>query len=924
MTEVTPRDGFSQIVVACTAPEWPEQEGEKTADFLSFPRTARAVFILVEAQVLLSFNGQQFHRSAGNFSFWFMEEESLLGGVAKAVRERDDIGVVNVEGGIEADEMDLGQEKESRGKRGGEDNGDDDMLRNAGGEAGLLQMVKVVSDNDKVDQAQAPQLLSPPDASPSGADPPVTVHGMKEAHDGLEEVLPVVSGQYAGNDFIAEEGKHPSIWEQLSRFLGFWWEGGETSDTKGKRGQERVSGLESEILRGNEWSGGNAPPARGDGNQLTHHNNNSTRGGGDGGEANAGAGGGGAPASGRRQHVGGSRQDLNKIHLVDSSDNQFVLSRPKSVVMIHEDMRLVVDLVLFIVGIFLGAFAAASLGQPLILGYFLAGVVMGPGGLNLLHQPVQVDSVCKLGALFLMFTIGLSFSFQRLVAVQRGALFGAIGGTVCLGAVFCMVAFIRGTDLIEGLIISLVAAMSSTAIVIKDLLQRAATQTLDGQISVGILVMQDLILGVALAVLPMLSRLSYENDDVDARYRLIAALMLSIGKVAFSAVGAIIIALFVVPTLLVVIHKLMSKELFVVASVAIPFAVAGVTEGLGFSIELGAFVGGIMLSQCHDVIIRDVETVVSPIGDILIALFFGGMGLSMDIVFVWDNLIEIIGVMLIIMVAKTAVLTPWLLVAGYRFKTSLKVALLLSHLGEFSFLLAHKGNNLGFLNRKVWLLLVGSAALSMCITPLFLRILSVLIADSSAPNTMSEVELTIAMSRESDISDDAKVVVQHVQTVTGDNRERSLRSRPSGKAPSIEMLNGMGDGGYSPTEWYSPAGGKRDTTRIRILRWRDKWLGFLGVSTLTPLFPHSASGDLPVNPPSISCQAQQTDCAHINPSSPLTPPSPARRTVPSLSPLEMDTYAGLGLTHLSEWRRHQGVLLSPTRSRRTHTPSPPH
>ena len=378
-----------------------------------------------------------------------------------------------------------------------------------------------------------------------------------------------------------------------------------------------------------------------------------------------------------------------------------------------EDFRLIVDLVLVLAAATIGGLLASLLRQPAILGYLIGGIIVGPGGLGVIKELIQVETLAQFGVAFLLFALGVEFSFAELKKVQGISLGGGGLQIIFTILITALTMGILGWDTspIQGIFLGAILSLSSTAVVLKCLMERNEMASPQGQIMLGILVVQDLALGLMLAVLPALNQ-----PQGGVIFEAVGRSLLLIG---LFALGAVVAGIWVIPKLLQFLAKTESKELFLLGVVALCLGIALLTEHLGFSIEMGAFVAGLMISEVEYA--DQTLTYVEPIRDIFAALFFVAVGMLIDPVFLWEHLELIIGLMLLIVAGKTLIIIPIVKLFGYSWRTSIITGLGLAQIGEFSFVLASAGQGLGLVSRRVYLLIVGTTALTLIITPFILQ-----------------------------------------------------------------------------------------------------------------------------------------------------------------------------------------------------------
>jgi monovalent cation:H+ antiporter-2, CPA2 family len=409
-----------------------------------------------------------------------------------------------------------------------------------------------------------------------------------------------------------------------------------------------------------------------------------------------------------------------------------------------EDFRLIVDLVCVLAAAAAGGILAGLAKQPALLGYIVGGAIVGPTGLGLIKELIQVETLAQFGAAFLLFALGVEFSFSELRKVQKISLGG--GGLQILLTILVTTAISISVGWVstpqQGVFLGAILSLSSTAVVLKSLMESNETATPHGQVMLGILVVQDLALGLMLAVLPALDRPPAEIG--------IAVLQAGL-KIGLFAIGATIIGIWVVPRFLRLLASTESRELFLLGIVAMCLGIALVTAYLGLSIEMGAFVAGLMISEVEyaDQTLAYVE----PLRDIFAALFFAAIGMLIDPVFLWENLDLILGLVSIVFIGKFAIITPLVKLFGYPLQTALIAGLGLAQIGEFSFVLASEGRSLGLVSRRVYLLLLGTTALTLVVTPFILRLI---------PSLFNWIETVPALDRWFQPGEPPLEVTEHV------------------------------------------------------------------------------------------------------------------------------------------------------------------
>ncbi len=379
----------------------------------------------------------------------------------------------------------------------------------------------------------------------------------------------------------------------------------------------------------------------------------------------------------------------------------------------QEDFRLIVDLVSVFAVAACGGLVAALLRQPVLLGYLIGGMVIGPAGLGLIKELIQIETLAQFGVAFLLFALGVEFSLNELKKVQAIALGGGSAQillTILVTVVVCGVTGAWGTLPAKGVFLGSILSLSSTAVVLKCLMERNETETPHGQVMLGILVVQDLALGLMLAVLPALHQ-SGEAIGI--------AVLTALLRIGLFAAGAIVAGIWLIPPLLRLLARTESRELFLLGVVALCLGIALLTEQMGLSIEMGAFVAGLMISEVEYA--DQTLSYVEPLRDIFASLFFASIGMLIDPVFLWNNLELILGLVALVFVGKFLIITPLVKLFRYPWKTAIITGLGLAQIGEFSFVLASEGQALGLVSRQIYLLILGTTAVTLVLTPFVLR-----------------------------------------------------------------------------------------------------------------------------------------------------------------------------------------------------------
>ncbi|MEC4816797.1 MAG: cation:proton antiporter [Scytonema sp. PMC 1069.18] len=363
-----------------------------------------------------------------------------------------------------------------------------------------------------------------------------------------------------------------------------------------------------------------------------------------------------------------------------------------------------------------GGYLANRLRQPVLLGYLASGLIIGPFGLKLLKEVDQIKPLAEIGVALLLFALGVEFSIAELKRVKDIALKGSllqIGLTIALVALLSTVVGWVDTPP-QGIFLGAVLSLSSTAVVLKTLTERGETNTIHGQVMLAILIAQDLALGFMLAILPAL------NNPANIVTTLGTALL----KVLVFLAAAFVVGRWLVPQGMKRIAETENSELFLLTVIALCLSVALVTAKLGLSIEMGAFAAGLMISEIDYA--DQALAKILPLRDTFASLFFASIGMLIDPHILIQNFGIILGLVAVVMFGKAAIVLPIVMKFGYSFKTAVISSLGLNQIGEFSFVLALVGWQQGFITQEKYLLLLGTTAITLLLTPVSLRLSPIL------------------------------------------------------------------------------------------------------------------------------------------------------------------------------------------------------
>jgi CPA2 family monovalent cation:H+ antiporter-2 len=385
------------------------------------------------------------------------------------------------------------------------------------------------------------------------------------------------------------------------------------------------------------------------------------------------------------------------------------------------DVTLIATFALGFALAFAFGYVANRLRLPPLVGYLVAGVVIGVYAPGAVADSATAGQLAEIGVILLMFGVGLHFSIDDLMAVRRIVFPGAIAQIVLATAIGTGLALAWGWSLGGGIVLGLCLSVASTVVLLKALEERNGVATLNGRIAVGWLIVEDLAMVLVLVLLPALAGVLGGQDPGSAHggesHGLLVTLGLTLLKVA--AFGAIVLLLGprVLPWVLRQVARTGSRELFTLAVLVLSVGIAfGSAELFGVSFALGAFFAGVVLNESD--LSHKAATNSLPLQDAFAVLFFVSVGMLFDPSIIVREPLMLGGVLLLILVGKSLIALAVVLLLGYPFSTALMVSAALAQIGEFSFILAGLGISYGLLPKEGLSLILAGAILSITINKL--------------------------------------------------------------------------------------------------------------------------------------------------------------------------------------------------------------
>lgn len=378
----------------------------------------------------------------------------------------------------------------------------------------------------------------------------------------------------------------------------------------------------------------------------------------------------------------------------------------------HHELPLLINIAAALIAAFIGGLLARRLGLPTIVGYLAAGVAIGPFTPGFVGDIETISQLAELGVIFLMFGVGLHFSFRDLWLVRDTAVPGAILQMLITTGLGFSLTQLWGWPVPAGLVLGLAISIASTVVLLRGLMDQGLLNTSHGQVAIGWLVLEDLATVAILVFLPALFARSGGNGWLAVGSALL-------GAAVFVGVMLLVGSRFA-PWLLTRIARTRSRELFILTVVTIALGTAvGSAELFGVSLALGAFLGGVVLGESSAS--HQVGAEVLPFRETFSVLFFVSVGMLVNLNYLIGNAGQVLALTGLIVLGKFALTVS----LGFFFprpaRTALVVAAGLSQIGEFSFILGQAGVSLGIMSRDQYSLILAGALLSIMVNPLMFR-----------------------------------------------------------------------------------------------------------------------------------------------------------------------------------------------------------
>ncbi len=374
----------------------------------------------------------------------------------------------------------------------------------------------------------------------------------------------------------------------------------------------------------------------------------------------------------------------------------------------------VVTIAILLAAALLGGMIAHRLRQPIVLGYLIIGVAVGPYTLGLVGDLELIEAAATIGVALLMFTLGLEISIGQLREVGKIGIWGGItqiAATLALGLIVGY--FLFRWPLLQASLFGLIISLSSTAVCLKILMERGELTAVHGRIMIAILILQDIGVVVMMVVIPLMSGTT-ENIPL--------TLAIAVGKALLFIGIAIIAGRWVLPWLLGRVGGVRARELFLLTVLVLCLGAAVGTQILGLSIVFGSFLVGLVLRETR--FVHQALAEITPLRDIFATLFFLSLGMLLDPFFLINNWQSVALLVVTIIVLKLLIVFSVVRLFGFSSRIAILTGVGLFQIGEFGFIVAHGGVNIGIVSDQFYSLILASAIITMLLTPVSISLIS--------------------------------------------------------------------------------------------------------------------------------------------------------------------------------------------------------
>lgn len=350
--------------------------------------------------------------------------------------------------------------------------------------------------------------------------------------------------------------------------------------------------------------------------------------------------------------------------------------------------------------------------QPLVLGYIIAGFFVGPH-LSLfptVHELDNIKTLADIGVIFLLFSLGLEFSFKKLMKVGGGATITAFVEIIFITLTGYITGKLLGWSTIDSLFLGGMLASSSTTIIIRAFDELGVKARQYAKMVFGVLIVEDLVVILLMVLLPMIS----VSKEVEG-----SQLLLVLLKLLFFLSVWYMGGIFLIPSILKTAKKLLDDETLLIIALGLCLGMVVIGTKVGFSAELGAFIMGSILAETT--LVEKVEHLIKPVKDLFATIFFVSIGMLIDPVLITEHWVAVLAVTLLVIFGKFISTTTGALLSGQGLKQSVQVGMSMAQIGEFAFIVATLGLSLGVISDYLFPVAVGASAITTFSTPYMIK-----------------------------------------------------------------------------------------------------------------------------------------------------------------------------------------------------------
>ncbi|MCK7509312.1 MAG: cation:proton antiporter [Desulfobacterales bacterium] len=354
---------------------------------------------------------------------------------------------------------------------------------------------------------------------------------------------------------------------------------------------------------------------------------------------------------------------------------------------------------------------------PSIIGFLITGIIIGPFGLKLIDDMAGIQLMAEIGVAFLLFTIGIEIRLSRFLKHLSEILLTGGLQILCTFFVGMIIGLTMQLSISQSIFIGFILVHSSSALILKILKDRDDEASPQGRISIGVILFQDMMVVPMMLLIPFLAGES-GPDALMIIWKLVKSILI--------IVVILVAARYVIPRVLERLVNMNMRDVLVIASVVITMGIAGITESLGLSLAIGAFLAGLALSDTD--FTHQIISDISPFRDVFLSVFFVAFGMILNLDFLRENPDYIILISLIIIMIKATIVFGLVKLLKYPLRVALLSGVLLSQIGEFSFVLASQGFKNNIISNDIYQTFIGASVLTFIVTPLLASLVYYLLA----------------------------------------------------------------------------------------------------------------------------------------------------------------------------------------------------